>query len=386
MIDPLPFIRTLMANPVFSLSLAVASGIMIGNIKVRGIGLGTSGTLFTGLLLGWMGVSVPKDFFIWNLLIFVTAVGLLSSRGIVGIIRRYGYRFILLAVAVTGAGALATYWMALLFAASVEPLLVGGTYTGALTSSPGLGAALEATGGNALVTIGYTIAYPFGVISVVLFVQIIPALMRIDIPKERLELLESIRGGNPGDDSTSPSAPFTLISFVLCMIGGIIFGSISIPIPWVGGFSLGSTGGALLLALFLGARGHIGPFPMRLDSKVLSALRALSLAYFLAVMGILAGPDIPEILARHGVVLVGIGMVSALVSLMVGLVLGRMVFRLNWVLLAGAIPGAMTSTPGLGAAIESTGCDECSAGYGATYPVAIFCMVLFTKLIMNALG
>jgi len=74
------------------------------------------------------------------------------------------------------------------------------------------------------------------------------------------------------------------------------------------------------------------------------------------------------------------------VSLVTGFVLGRCVFRLNWVLLAGAIPGAMTSTPGLGAAIESTGCDECSAGYGATYPAAIFCMVLFTKMIMLALS
>jgi putative transport protein len=383
--NPSIFLIKLFGNQIFLLSIAVASGVLLGRIKIKGVGLGSSGALFTGLVVGWLGGRVSEDFFIWNLIFFVAAVGLLSSKDIVGVVRRYGYRFILLAVAVTGAGALATYVSALLLSGSVEPLLVGGTYTGALTSSPGLGAALEAAGGNILVTIGYTIAYPFGVVSVVLFVQFIPVLMKVDISKERLELREIIRGGILQEDPSEPSAPFTLISFVICMIGGIFVGSISVPIPRVGDFSLGSTGGTLLFSLFIGARGHLGPFSMRLDIRVLSAIRSISLAYFLAVMGILAGPDIPRILAEYGVSLLGIGMVSAVVSLMTGLIVGRGVFRLNWVLLLGAIPGAMTSTPGLGAAIESTECDECSAGYGATYPAAIFCMVLFTKLIIHAL-
>lgn len=179
--------------------------------------------------------------------------------------------------------------------------------------------------------------------------------------------------------------PFTLVSFILCMIGGVLFGTVTIPIPMVGDFSLGSTGGALIFALFAGALGNIGPFPMRLDGSVLSALRTFSLAYFLAVMGIQAGPDIPRILAEHGFALVSIGAVSVIVSLLAGLIVGRCFFKLNWVIFLGAIPGAMTSTPGLGAAIESTGSDECSAGYGATYPTAIFCMVLFTKLVIQAL-
>lgn len=375
----------LAGNPVFLLSLAVASGILLGKLRIRGVGLGTSGALFTGLFMGWMGAEVPADYFIWNLLIFVTAVGLISSRDIVGVVKRYGYRFILLAVTVTGAGALATYLMALVFSDSIEPLLIGGTYTGALTSSPGLGAALEATGGNALVTVGYTIAYPFGVIAVVLAVQVIPALMKADMARERAELLQTIHGVSNADVTSKRSVPFTLMSFVICIMGGILIGSIPVPIPWLGSLSLGSTGGALLFSLFLGARGHLGPFPMRLDENVLTALRSISLAYFLAVMGVLAGPDIPAIVARHGIPLVIIGMVSAAASLAAGFVVGRGVFRLNWVLLAGAITGAMTSTPGLGAAIESTGCDECSAGYGATYPAAIFCMVLFTKLIVHAL-
>ncbi len=379
------YLSSLLSNPIFLLSVAVFTGLVLGNLKIKGVGLGTSGALFTGIIMGWLGVKVPSVFFMWNLLIFVTAVGLLSSKDIVGVIRRYGYRFVVLSVAVTGAGALATYFMALVFSGSVEPLLVGGTYTGALTSSPGLGAALEVSGGDPLITIGYTIAYPFGVVAVVLFVQLIPLFLKLDLVGERKILVKTIHDANPVSTPGGGSVPFTLVSFILCMIGGVLFGTITIPIPMVGDFSLGSTGGALIFALFAGALGNIGPFPMRLDGSVLSALRTFSLAYFLAVMGIQAGPDIPKILAEHGFALVSIGAVSAIVSLLAGLIVGRCFFKLNWVIFLGAIPGAMTSTPGLGAAIESTGSDECSAGYGATYPTAIFCMVLFTKLVIQAL-
>ncbi len=379
------YLSSLLSNPIFLLSVAVFTGLVLGNLKIKGVGLGTSGALFTGIIMGWLGVKVPTVFFMWNLLIFVTAVGLLSSKDIVGVIKRYGYRFVVLSVAVTGAGALATYFMALVFSGSVEPLLVGGTYTGALTSSPGLGAALEVSGGDPLITIGYTIAYPFGVVAVVLFVQLIPLFLKLDLVGEREILVKIIHDSNPVSTPGKGSVPFTLASFILCMIGGVLFGTITIPIPMVGDFSLGSTGGALIFALFAGALGNIGPFPMRLDGLVLSALRTFSLAYFLAVMGIQAGPDIPRILVEHGFALVSIGAASAIVSLLVGLIVGRCFFKLNWVIFLGAIPGAMTSTPGLGAAIESTGSDECSAGYGATYPTAIFCMVLFTKLIIQAL-
>jgi putative transport protein len=43
----------------------------------------------------------------------------------------------------------------------------------------------------------------------------------------------------------------------------------------------------------------------------------------------------------------------------------------------------MTSTPGLGAAVEATGSEDSGAGYGATYPFALLCMVLFTKLLIS---
>ena len=51
------------------------------------------------------------------------------------------------------------------------------------------------------------------------------------------------------------------------------------------------------------------------------------------------------------------------------------------ILLSGAICGGMTSTPGLGAAIDATGSDEVAAGYGATYPFALLFMVIWTVIL-----
>ncbi len=132
-------------------------------------------------------------------------------------------------------------------------------------------------------------------------------------------------------------------------------GRINVPLPYIGQFSLGTTGGALVVSLFFGAMGRVGPLNMRMDKSILSTLRSLSLAYFFATVGLQAGPQVAETFAEYGLLLIGIGFFAAIFSETITFLVGRYVLRLNWILLAGAICGAMTSTPGLGAAIEATG-------------------------------
>ena len=85
--------------------------------------------------------------------------------------------------------------------------------------------------------------------------------------------------------------------------------------------------------------------------------------------------------------LTGSGLVLALtaigveaVAVLVAFIIGRKCFKLNWVLLSGAICGGCTSAPGLGAAISSLGSDEPSTGYGAAQPFAILANVLLTTI------
>lgn len=374
------------SNPIFLMSLAVVTGVFVGKIRVGRISLGLSGALFTGLALGLSGCRIPAEYFSWNLVIFVVCVGLLASEDIVRVVRLFGLKFALLGVLVTGVGALVTFLLGFFAGGSADPFLVAGTYTGALTSSPGLGAALEATGGNPLVIAGYTVAYPFGVIAVVLFVQLAPVIFGIDVEKERTELGELIRPQSSSEEDREESSLFSLASFTFCVSLGLAVGSLKIHIPGLGAISLGSTGGSLLFALFAGALGRLGPFSMRMDRKVLSALRSLSLAYFLATAGLMAGPKVIVAIRDHGLVLIAIGLGAAVLAELAGFFVGRYLWRINWVLLSGAICGAMTSTPGLGAAIDATGTEDCASGYGATYPVAIVCMVIFTTLIYRGLA
>ncbi len=380
------YLVSLAKDGVFISSVVVISGLLIGQIQFRGIKLGTSGTLFTGLLMGMAGFSVPEAYFSWNLVIFVVAVGLLSSEDALEVFKRFGLKFIFLGLVATSVGALVTVLLVKTIGSfSIDPLLLAGAYTGALTSSPGLGAALEATNANALVTIGYTVTYPFGVIAVVLFIQLAGSIFRIDLEKEKSELhaiLSDYRKPVAVDSRVS-SVSFSLLSFAICITGGIMVGRIGVPLPYIGNFSLGTTGGALVVSLALGAMGKIGPITMRMDKGILSALRSLSLAYFFATVGLQAGPQVAETFADFGLLLICIGFFAALIAETVTFLVGRYLLRLNWILLAGAICGAMTSTPGLGAAIEATRSEDSGAGYGATYPFALLCMVLFTKLLIS---
>ena len=98
------FFESLLKNHLFLMSLTVALGILVGKISVRGINLGISGALFVGLFIGAQGYSVPNEYFAWNLMFFVVAVGLLAAEDTARVVKRHG-SFILLSVAVTGRGA-----------------------------------------------------------------------------------------------------------------------------------------------------------------------------------------------------------------------------------------------------------------------------------------
>ena len=149
----------------------------------------------------------------------------------------------------------------------------------------------------------------------------------------------------------------------------------------MGYFSLGSTGGVLILGLVFGYIGKIGPLRFKMDPVVLGMLRELCLAFFLAVVGLRYGYKTFDSILGSGIELVIVSTLIAIIATMAAFLLGRYVFKLNWVLLVGAICGGMTSTPGLGAAIDALDSDEPAAGYGATYPFALLGMIVFTILL-----
>ena len=159
-------------------------------------------------------------------------------------------------------------------------------------------------------------------------------------------------------------------------LSGLLFSGVFAMGP-LGYVSLESTGGVLIGSLILGYIGKIGPFSFRMDSKILAIIRELGLAFFLAIVGLNYGYGAIDAITGSGIQLALVSLIVGFIACMVGFLVGRYGFKLNWVILSGALCGGMTSTPGLGAATEAIGSDEPGAGYGATYPFALLGMVIF---------
>ncbi|MCF7803284.1 MAG: transporter [Candidatus Marinimicrobia bacterium] len=166
----------------FLLAVVIALGIILGNFRYKGISLDNSGVLFIALLAGHLGFIIPTDFQDIGLVLFIFTIGIQAGPGFFESFKRQGQSLILSTVTLVLTATVVTVIVALLF--RVDFNLAVGLLTGALTSTPGLAAAIEGTN-SPLASIGYGVAYPFGVIGVILFVRLIPKIFRADLERER---------------------------------------------------------------------------------------------------------------------------------------------------------------------------------------------------------
>jgi putative transport protein len=180
-------IQALLSNPYLILFIILAAGLWLGQRTVRGFSLGPAGVLFVALVFGHFNLKVPKEATELGLLLFVYAIGLTAGPSFFRTFRRNMFHFVSIALAVTGAGALATGLTAYLL--KLPYPLAAGLYTGALTNTPALAAAIDAVertapGSSAAVSVGYGIAYPLGMLGVILLTQFLPRLTRTDLKAE----------------------------------------------------------------------------------------------------------------------------------------------------------------------------------------------------------
>ena len=178
-------IEFLANNVAATLFLILALGMLVGHLSIRGISLGSSGVLFVAMLFGHFGLSIPGAIGTLGVVLFVYSVGLQAGPRFFASFRKRGLSFAMLALATLIAGFITTVIVQAIF--GIEAPLAAGLYTGALTTTPGLAAALE-TVDDPNVSVGYGLAYPFGVVGVVLFVQVLPKILKIDLKKEAREV------------------------------------------------------------------------------------------------------------------------------------------------------------------------------------------------------
>jgi putative transport protein len=394
--------RSILTDQLSLVAFTAAAGLVLGRIRFRQFSLGSSGSLFIGLFAGWLtirtagteekaeviaGGVVGNEIFRLALALFIAAIALSSARHLGKVIKVYGFRLLVLGALVPLAGAAAAYGLARVIP-GVDPETVTGVFNGAMTSSPGLAAALEqvahrGTVAESAVGFGYAVGYIPGVLVVVLGMQLIPLVFGLDASRENKAFCEDL-DIDPEEQNLETSGKFRPLEFFLVIALGYLIGSVTVPMGSWGRIGLGATGGILAAGLVLGCKGKTGPLDFRMPAAPLAAVRELGIVLFLSVVGLRYGYEAVTSMSRGGLPLLCLSLAVALLSLISGYFFGRYVLKLNWILLSGSICGAMTSTPGLGAAVEATGCDDVATGYGAVYPVALLSMVIFT-IVLSAI-
>jgi putative transport protein len=168
----------LLQHSYFALFIIICLGFIIGNLKIKGISLDISAIIFVALVFGHYGIVMPGILEKIGLILFIYTIGLQAGPGFFDSFKKQGRNLAILAtVVILSASALtfgAIFWF------DLEMPIAIGLLTGALTSTPGLAAAIETTQ-SPLASIGYGVAYPFGVIGVILFVRLYPKIIRADV-------------------------------------------------------------------------------------------------------------------------------------------------------------------------------------------------------------
>jgi putative transport protein len=188
-------------HTIFLYSIVIAVGVFLGKRKIRGVSLGITFVLFAGIAMGHFGFTVNhqvvefiRDF---GLILFVFSIGLQVGPGFFSSFKKGGLILNLMALVIVLLGGLVTLLIHFLSGTSLQMLV--GVMSGAVTNTPGLGAAQNALAQVGVsgagpeipdIGLGYAVAYPFGVLGIILSMIVLRKVLRIDAIKE-MEILQN---------------------------------------------------------------------------------------------------------------------------------------------------------------------------------------------------
>ena len=312
--------------------LVLAVGYLLGGVNIKGVSLGTAGVFLVAILVGFLCTLIPENAGVFSgfhltesssvvntfkgtiqnigLVMFVGSVGFIAGPNFFKNLAKNFKTYIVLGIVIILSGTLVAVICTLL-TPEYGPEYWSGVLSGALTSTPGFSAAKDAVVGaanqtdlEALITLGHAIAYPFGVVGVVLFVQLLPKFLKVDMEKERDYLRIGAQEEKRDYSKFFKCEDFGFLPFGLAIVAGLLLGSITIPLTGKGydgaTFSLGTTGGVLIMCLVFGHFGHIGKLSLEVKESTLKVMREFGLALFLLGAGVHGGVSLEEQISKFG--------------------------------------------------------------------------------------
>lgn len=197
------------AHTVLTLSLVITVGILCSRLKIKGVSLGATWILFAGIAASHFGMVLDSEtlHFIkeFGLILFIFSIGMQVGPGFFSSLKEGGMKLIMYASIVVVLGVATTYVIHLV---SGTPLsTMAGVMSGAVTNTPGLGAAQQAytdTTGleDPTISMAYALTYPLGVVGVILALIAMRYLLRVDFKKED-EALHALNNENKFASSIS---------------------------------------------------------------------------------------------------------------------------------------------------------------------------------------
>ena len=182
------------AHAIGVLAFVCVVGMALGSVKVKGVGLGTAGVLFAGILVGHFGKAVDHHTLDFvkelGLILFVFTIGLQLGPGFVAALQQQGVKLNMLAATIVllgAAGAPLAGWLAGFDAAAVL-----GIFSGASTNTPSLGAGTQtlstlpdiAPDRLALPALAYAVTYPMAIVGIIGTLLVLKQIFRIDPARE----------------------------------------------------------------------------------------------------------------------------------------------------------------------------------------------------------
>ncbi len=177
---PVSPLRLLLENQMIALFVVLSLGLLLGRIKVCGVGLGMAAIFLVGMPLGYFGFTAPEEVATLGVIFLLYGVGLGAGPTFFRAFGTYGKPLLTISASMVVAGALTS--LAFAWLAHIPVDLAAGIFTGSMKSSSGFASAIDRLPSQtSVIAVGYGISYPIGLVAIVLFVQLVPALLHRDV-------------------------------------------------------------------------------------------------------------------------------------------------------------------------------------------------------------
>ena len=169
---------------------------------------------------------------------------------------------------------------------------------------------------------------------------------------------------------------------------GCIFANIPFFIPGINeSLRLGLTGGPLIVAILIG---YFGPKYNLVTCNTISAnlmLREVGICIFLACVGLGTGEQFMQtVVSESGMTWIGYGVAITMIPVILGGIIGKYLFHINYYTLLGVLAGANTNPSALAYVRDQTSVDAPNVGYANVYPFAMFLRIVTIQILIFVFG